>query len=287
MTADSPEKRVYIISGISGAGKSQALKCFEDFGFYCVDNLPIALLPSFVELLEKKKEMDRVALGIDIRAGQSLKELSKALRTLREHGFSHRVIFLDAADDILVQRYSETRHRHPLGQTPAEAIHIERKKLVEIKAMAAKVIDTSNMTLGELKEALSATLELKRTSEMMISIESFGYKHGLPIDADIVMDVRFLPNPNYVPGLKAKTGLDAKVADYLREQPMTNPFIEDYDRLLRRLLPQYVKEGKSYLTVAVGCTGGRHRSVYVTHELARRLHEAGFEVREYHRDMDK
>src|SRR5262249_27702036 len=153
VSAKESGKRVYIISGISGAGKSQALKCFEDFGFYCVDNLPIALLPPFVELLEKSKDMDRVALGIDIRAVQSLKELSKALRGLRERGFSYRVIFLDASDDILVHRYSETRHRHPLGQTPAEALRQERRQLVEIKAMAAKVIDTSAMTLGELKEA--------------------------------------------------------------------------------------------------------------------------------------
>ncbi|MFH1725411.1 MAG: RNase adapter RapZ [Elusimicrobiota bacterium] len=284
---DPGPRRIFIISGVSGAGRSQALKCFEDFGFFCVDNLPLALLPRFVEHLEKTLEMRRVALGMDIREGDSFRGFLKALQPLRDGKMPFRVLFLDASDQVLVQRFSETRHRHPLGTKVSEALQQERNILVEVKAAADKVIDTSNMTLGELKETLSQTLELTRSSEMIISVLSFGYKYGLPMDADVVMDVRFLPNPNYVKSLKRETGLQPKVRRFLNRQEGARGFIRDYYSLLARLLPGYVREGKSYLTLAVGCTGGRHRSVYAAHELARSLRRAGYAVREFHRDIDK
>lgn len=279
--------KLFIITGISGAGKSQALKCFEDFGFFCVDNLPIALLEHFADLLAKSKHLQRVALGIDIREGQFLRELSHALQSLRHKGFQYRILFLDASDRVVMQRFSETRHRHPLGTNIVSAIQQERKILTEIKALADKVIDTSQMTLGELKENLSQALELKRTREMNLSVVSFGFKYGVPLDADIVMDVRFMPNPNYLPQLKPKSGLDPKVGQYILTQTATKEFLTRYSALIRSLLPQYIREGKSYLTIAVGCTGGRHRSVFVTHYLARELHKGGYAVREFHRDITR
>lgn len=278
------ERKVFIITGISGAGKSQALKVFEDFGFSCVDNLPVALLDHFADLLVRSKQR-RVALGMDIREGTPLKDLPDILRRLKARGVAHRVLFLDAADSSIIQRFSETRHRHPLGTKVSEAVREERRILLPIKEIADKVIDTSNMTLGELKEALSGTLELTGTREMTLSVVSFGYKYGLPLDADIVMDVRFLPNPNYVPRLRRSTGLQPGVQRYILAQPAAKRFLGDYLKLVRNLLPHYVREGKSYLTVAVGCTGGRHRSVFITHYLARKLRDLGYPVQEFHRDI--
>src|SRR5688572_10381634 len=189
----SSKRRLFIITGISGAGKSQALKCFEDFGFFCVDNLPIALLDEFSDLLLRDPKFKDVALGIDIREGKHLKGFSKSLQKLRAKGLNCRVIFLDASDPVVIQRFWETRHRHPLRRKITEPIREERLQLTEIKATADKVIDTSELSLGELKEKLYSALELKRTQEMSLSIVSFGFKHGLPMDADLVMDVRFLP----------------------------------------------------------------------------------------------
>lgn len=280
-------RKLFIITGISGAGKSQAIKCFEDFGYFCVDNLPISMLEHFADLLEKSRHLQRVALGIDIREGQFLRDLSHALATLRKKGFEYRILFLDAADRVVLQRFSETRHRHPLGTNITTAIKQERKILTEIKALADKVIDTSQMTLGELKETVSQALELKRTREMSLSIVSFGFKYGVPLDADLVMDVRFMPNPNYVPRLKPRSGLDPAVRRYLLEFPATREFLTRYSGLIRSLLPQYIREGKSYLTIAIGCTGGRHRSVYVTQHLAQELHKGGYAVREFHRDIQR
>jgi len=280
-------RKLFIITGISGAGKSQALKCFEDFGFTCVDNLPIALLDHFAELLAGRPGMSRVALGIDIREGKFLKDLEAALGVVRDKGFDYRILFLDATDRAIVQRFSETRHRHPLGTNIVEAVREERKILTDIKAIADKVIDTSGMTLGELKETLSMSLELQGTKEMTLSVVSFGYKFGLPLDADLVVDVRFMPNPNYIPSLKSKTGLDRAVQNYLLRQPAATAFLRDFSNLLKSVLPHYIHEGKSYLTVAVGCTGGHHRSVFVTHSLARELQKEGYAVREFHRDIHR
>ncbi len=278
---------LFIISGISGAGKSQALKCFEDFGFFCVDNLPIALVPEFVETLQRGDKHGKVALGMDIREQGFIRGFSKSLRFLRENKIPFRVIFLDAADAALVQRYSETRHRHPLGKKIVDAIHEERRMLAEVKGLADKVIDTSRMTLGELKENLSKALELKQAREMNLSVVSFGYKYGLPMDADIVMDVRFLTNPNYVPGLRRKTGLSPEVGRYIMAQPAGRRFARRHLALVKELLPGYVREGKSYLTIAIGCTGGRHRSVFLAHHLAEGLRRLGHRVQEFHRDISK
>lgn len=280
-------RKVFIITGISGAGKSQALKCFEDFGFFCVDNLPVSLLGQLAALLEGSDRLQRVALGIDIREGKFLKDLARSLRSLRHKGFAYRILFLDASDRAVVQRFSETRHRHPLGTNVLAAVKKERKILTDIKAISDKVIDTSQMTLGELKETLSEALELRHTQEMNLSVVSFGYKYGLPMDADLVMDVRFIPNPNYVPTLRPRNGLDASVRRYVLGQAASRDFLSRYVGLVRSILPHYIREGKSYLTIAVGCTGGRHRSVCITHYLVRQLEQGGYAVREFHRDIHR
>lgn len=278
-------RKVFVITGVSGAGKSQALKVFEDFGWSCVDNLPTALLDSFANLVLKSPTMAKAALGMDVREGRSLKSLPPLIKALRARGLEVRVLFLDAADAALVQRFSETRHRHPLGGKIADAVRQERRLLAPIKAEADKVIDTTNLTLGELKEKISETLGTTRTREMTLQVVSFGFKHGMPIDADIVMDVRFLPNPHYVKGLRPKTGLDEPVQNYILKQPVAKRFLHDWLKLIATLLPHYVKEGKSYLTIAVGCTGGRHRSVFCTRWLAQKLRSSGHPVQEFHRDI--
>jgi UPF0042 nucleotide-binding protein len=281
------EGKIFIITGMSGAGKSQALKCFEDLGFYCIDNLPVALIPAFSELVKTNRHFRNVALGIDIREGRFFKGFVRSLDTLRKLGLDYKVIFLDASDPVILQRFSETRHRHPLGKNISQAVREERKILFELKERANKVIDTSNLTLGELKEILAGALELKRSTEMKLTVLSFGYKYGIPLDADLVMDVRFLPNPNYIPRLKRKTGLDKPVGDYIRSRPGFRTFIASYAGQIKHLLPLYIKEGKSYLTIAIGCTGGRHRSVFIARQIAEKLAKVGFSVSEYHRDIRK
>ncbi len=278
---------LFVVTGMSGAGKSQALKAFEDFGFSCIDNLPLSLLESFARDLANRRPPPRTALGLDIREGSMLKELPSILRRLRETGLSPRVLFLDASDSWIIQRYSQTRHRHPLGMKLSESIREERRRLLPIKEISDKVIDTSGLTLGELKETLSRALDMKRSGEMLLTIVSFGYKHGLPIDADIVMDVRFLPNPNYDRRLKPLTGLDKPVAKFILSHAVAGRFLKGYLGLLTKLLPSYIKEGKSYLTIGIGCTGGHHRSVFTTHFLARKLKEKGYSVQELHRDIHR
>lgn len=281
----SKAKKIFVISGVSGAGKSQALKVFEDFGWFCVDNLPIALLDEFAAFVQKSPAMTRVALGMDVREGRVLGSLPSLLRTLKLRGLDINVLFIDAADATVIHRFSETRHRHPLGGKIADAVKQERKLLAPIKGTADKVIDTTRLTLGELKEKISETLGLTLTREMTLQVLSFGYKHGMPIDADIVMDVRFLPNPHYQPGLRKKTGLDDPVQKYILAQPVARKFLNDWHKLISTLLPHYVREGKSYLTIAIGCTGGRHRSVFCARWLAKKLRSTGHPVQEFHRDV--
>lgn len=278
-------KKIFVITGVSGAGKSQALKVFEDFGWFCVDNLPIALLDEFAAFVQKSPAMTRVALGMDVREGKVLGALPPLLRRLKEQGLDINVLFIDAADAIVIHRFSETRHRHPLGGKIADAVRQERKLLAPIKGAADKVIDTTRLTLGELKEKISETLGLTLTREMTLQVVSFGYKHGMPIDADIVMDVRFLPNPYYQSALRKKTGLDEPVQKYILAQPVARRFLNDWHKLISTLLPHYVREGKSYLTIAIGCTGGRHRSVFCTRWLAQKLRATGHPVQEFHRDV--
>ena len=278
-------KRIFVITGVSGAGKSQALKVFEDFGWFCVDNLPIALLDDFARHVLKSPSLTRAALGMDVREGRLLAILPPLLREMKSLGLDLHVLFLDATDESIVRRFSETRHRHPLGGKVADAVKAERRLLAPIKGAADKVIDTTTLTLGELKEKISETLGLTRTREMTLQVVSFGYKNGAPIDADIVMDVRFIPNPHYQAGLRHKTGLDAPVQRYIMAQPIARRFLKDWLKLITELLPHYVREGKSYLTIAVGCTGGRHRSVFCTRWLAQNLRSSGHPVQEFHRDI--
>ncbi|MEK7384649.1 MAG: RNase adapter RapZ [Elusimicrobiota bacterium] len=278
-------KRLCIITGVSGAGKSQALKVFEDFGYFCVDNLPIALVDQFADFVRKSPSMTRVALGMDVREGKLLSMMPELLREMKSEKLRVSVLFLDATDDSIIHRFSETRHRHPLGGKIAEAIKQERRLLVPIKSVSDKTIDTTHLSLGELKEKISETLGLTRTHEMTLQVISFGYKHGIPTDADIVMDVRFLPNPHYAPGLRRLTGLNGKVQRYILAQSIARRFLKDWLHLVEELLPHYVREGKSYLTIAIGCTGGRHRSVFCTRWLSQRLRSSGHPIQEFHRDV--
>ena len=279
------KRKLFIITGMSGAGKSQALKIFGDFGFYCVDNLPLALFKDFIKYVLGREDLQHIALGIDIREGESLKDMPKMLQALGRNDFATKVIFLDAGDECLIRRFSETKHKHPIHKKLAAAIAHERNILSPIQVLADKVIDTSDLKLGELKEKLSALLESKREVDMQISVVSFGFKHGILKDSDIVMDVRFLPNPYYVSELKEKTGLDKPVQDYIMSFKETQEFAEKFADLIKYLIPKYIKEGKSYLTIAMGCTGGKHRSVFMAHELAERLRKAGLTASEFHRDI--
>lgn len=281
-----PDKRhIFIITGMSGAGKTQALKIFGDLGFYCVDNLPLALFGNFIDYVRANGEIQNVALGMDVREGDRLKEMPKLISALPKDDFTVKVIFLDAGEDCLVRRFSETKHKHPIHKKLAAAIAHEREVMNPIKTMADKVIDTSDLKLGELKEKLSALLSLTRERDMQISVMSFGFKHGLPKDCDIVMDVRFLPNPYYIAELKEKTGLDEGVQNYIMSFKESQEFAEKFANLIKYLIPKYIKEGKSYLTIAMGCTGGRHRSVFMAHKLAEYLNQLGLSASEFHRDI--
>lgn len=279
------KRKLFIITGMSGAGKSQALKMFGDLGFYCVDNLPLALFQQFVTYVAEHEELQNIALGIDVREGERLKQLPAVLKKSTKEDFRPKVIFLDASDECLIRRFSETKHKHPIHKKLAAAIAHEHELLAPIKATADKVIDTTDLKLGELKEKISALLELKKEGDMQISIVSFGFKHGLPKDTDVVMDVRFLPNPYYVKELKEKTGLDKEVQQYILSFEQTKVFSEKFADLIKYLIPQYIKEGKSYLTIAMGCTGGRHRSVFMAHQLAETLRAQGLSASEFHRDI--
>ena len=264
------KRRLFIITGMSGAGKSQALKIFGDFGFYCVDNLPLALFKNFMDYVTSTTGHENIALGMDMREGDRLKDLPNLVKTIKNQELDVKVIFLDATDECLIRRFSETKHRHPIHKKLAAAIAHEREALRGMRTLADKVIDTSDLKLGELKEKLSISLGSTRTGDMQISVVSFGFKHGILKDCDIVMDVRFLPNPYYVPALKNKTGLDKPVQDYISSFKETQEFATKFTSLVKYLIPKYIKEGKSYLTIAMGCTGGRHRSVFMAHELAKR-----------------
>ena len=280
-----PKRKLFIITGMSGAGKSQALKMFGDLGFYCVDNLPLALFQDFASYVKDHTELTNIALGIDVREGERLKELPKLLKKTTKEDFSAKVIFLDASEECLIRRFSETKHKHPLRTKLAAAIAHEHELLAPIKVAADKVIDTTDLKLGELKEKISQMLELKQEGEMQISVVSFGFKNGIPKDTDLVMDVRFLPNPYYVKELKEKTGLDKEVQDYILSFKEARDFAKKFADLIKYLIPQYIKEGKSYLTIAMGCTGGKHRSVFMAHQLAQTLQKQGLSASEFHRDI--
>ena len=283
----TPAKELVIVTGISGAGKASALKAFEDLGFHCVDNLPLELLPHFAGLISASPDVERAAIVVDVREGATLDRLPEILKDIKKL-LHTRVVFLDAQDAVLVRRYSETRRPHPLGrsETVWRSIVEERQLLDPIRNVADTLIDTSNFNVHELRADILARFGYEEKSKrLFVSCLSFGFKNGVPLDADMVFDVRFLPNPHFVPEFRKKTGLDPKVAAYVRGFPQTGEFLDRVTKLMLYLLPHYVNEGKSYLTVAFGCTGGQHRSVMMAEEMAKRLKKAGYQVKALHRDM--
>lgn len=288
-TAGPPAKELVIVTGISGAGKASALKAFEDLGYHCVDNLPLELLLNFADLVSKSKEVERAAIVVDVREGPTVDRLPEILKGVRKM-LRTRVVFLDAQDAALVRRYSETRRPHPLGksETVWRSIVEERQLLDPIRNVAETLIDTSIFNVHELRAYIQDRYGRDRkVNRLLVSCLSFGFKNGVPLDADMVFDVRFLPNPHFVPEFRKKTGLDKDVADYVRGFPQTREFLDKVTKLMLYLLPHYVKEGKSYLTVAFGCTGGQHRSVMMAEEMAQRLAKAGYQAKALHRDIVK
>jgi UPF0042 nucleotide-binding protein len=279
-----------IITGLSGAGKSQAIKCLEDVGFFCVDNLPTMLIPKFAEVcMESGGRLKRVALGIDIREGGFLDRLFDELKFLKKNQLSYEILFLEARTEILINRYSETRRKHPLSghKSLLAAIEGEREKMARLRRLADYIIDTSDLNIHQLKERLVMFFSVDDSRPLTVNLLSFGYRYGVPAEVDMVFDVRFLPNPNYVPRLKSSTGNQKKVIDYVLRSVMSRMFVEKLEDMVEFLLPQFQKEGKSYLTVAFGCTGGRHRSVVLVNLLRDYLKKKGFEANVSHRDIRK
>ncbi|MCA6070920.1 MAG: RNase adapter RapZ [Endomicrobium sp.] len=279
---------IYIISGMSGAGKSQALKVFEDFGFVCVDNMPVQMFPDFIDIcLKNQGKYKNVAMSVDARAGEYLTSFKMFLKILRKKEIDYKVIFFNASDSVLLRRYSETRRRHPLGKSVSDAIKLEKKIIDSIFSVADEVIDTSVLTIGELKKAISIVAGIQQSDKqyLNISVISFGYKYGVPNDADIVYDVRFITNPNYVYELKFKTGKDKAVRQYIEKQKEFKNFFNLFSKLIETTLTGYIKEGKSYLTIAIGCTGGYHRSVFTSEKLVSFLKGKKYRVKLNHRDI--
>jgi UPF0042 nucleotide-binding protein len=278
-----------ILTGMSGSGKASALKSFEDLGYHSVDNLPLELIPRFAELVRQSAEIERAALVVDVREGMRLDRFPSILKKVRKT-LPTRVVFLEASDDALVRRFSETRRPHPMGRTKTVVHNIreERKRLDQIRNVADVVIDTSKFNVHELRAHITAQFERDASDrKLTITTTSFGFKNGVPAEADLVFDVRFLPNPHFVPEFRKLTGRHPKVAKYVRQFPQTQEFLDKTTDLLKFLLPHYVEEGKSYLTVAFGCTGGQHRSVFIAEEMKKRLAAEGHRVKATHRDMPR
>ncbi|MHC4745198.1 MAG: RNase adapter RapZ [Planctomycetota bacterium] len=278
-----------IITGLSGAGKSQAIKCFEDFGYFCVDNLPTTLIPKFAEVCEESRgRLKNVALGIDVREGEFLDNFFDEMEYLKKNGFSYEILFFEARTELLINRFSETRRKHPLGRYKSlrSALEGERRKLAKLRRAAHHIIDTSDLNIHQLKARLTKTFSQSGQSEpLVVNILSFGYRYGVPPEVDMVFDVRFLANPNYVPRLKRRTGNQRDVVQYVLDSPESKQFIDKLEDLFEFLLPQFEKEGKSYLTLAFGCTGGRHRSVVLANLTGKLLKEKNFDVTVSHRDI--
>ena len=282
-------KQIIVITGMSGSGKSTAIRALEDSGWFCIDNLPAPLLPKVTELSAPGGEDKKLAFVIDVREGRFLADAPRVLDEARRAGHHVEVLFLDSSDDALVRRYSETRRRHPLGGRGGvhEGIARERAALKELREQAQHLVDTSSLTVHELKRQIQSRFGGEATGQLAVTLMSFGFKYGVPSQADLMFDVRFLPNPYFVPELKALTGKDPAVAAYVMDRPETKEFITRCFELLAFLLPRYQREGKAYLTVAVGCTGGKHRSVAVTAALAERLKEGWPGAHVFDRDIDK
>jgi UPF0042 nucleotide-binding protein len=282
--------QLVIITGMSGAGKTVAIQSLEDMEYYCVDNLPPVLIQKFIDLMQKSSDrLNKVALFIDLRSREFFGELTKALSTLdRIKGIDYRIIFLEADDVTLVNRYKESRRKHPVfnDASPLEGIRYERQQLEEIKGKANHIIDTSHLAPRELKEKVTNLLETEGAKVFTVNVQSFGFKYGVPLDTDLMFDVRFLPNPHYVDTLREKTGKEQEVFDYVMKWQETGEFLDKLVDLLKYLLPKYKKEGKSQLHVAIGCTGGKHRSVVVADQLLERL-GSEWAVNAKHRDIMK
>lgn len=279
--------RILIITGLSGAGKTQTVNCLEDIGYYCVDNLPPALLTKFVELgIQSEGKIDKVALVMDARGGDFFLDLSRALEELQQDHLQYEILFLEASDEVLVRRFKESRRKHPLSGRwrLLEAIQIEKTMLEELRGQANVVIDTSNTSSRELREKLISLYGEQSISGFSINVVSFGYKMGIPLDSDIVIDVRFLPNPFYDPVMKTMTGMDQPVKDYVMKSTVTQAFIRRFLSLLKYLIPHYIKEGKTNLALSIGCTGGQHRSVVLAEHISQQLNEMGYNVLVKHRD---
>ncbi len=282
-------RQLVILTGLSGSGKGSVLNTFEDLGFYCVDNLPVALIPTFSELYEEGRgEIERAALLVDAREGEQIEKLPGMYRQLRS-AHPATLVFIEASDDALLRRFSETRRPHPLshGGSVAEGIREERRRMAPIRRLADVVIDTTKFNVHELREFIIDRFQRRGRRPLLISVVSFGYRYGIPGDADLVFDVRFLPNPHFVPHLRPFSGKDPRVARYIRSFPQTGEFLRRMEGLLAYLIPHYIREGKSYLTIALGCTGGRHRSVMLAEVIRRALRRKGYSTKVVHRDLDK
>ncbi|MGC8548413.1 MAG: RNase adapter RapZ [Acidobacteriaceae bacterium] len=287
--AHTSARELVILTGLSGSGKLSALKAFEDLGYYAVDNLPIELVPRFAELVQQSVEITRAVLVVDVREGQGIKRFPKMLREV-QRTIKTTVVFLEASTAVLMRRFSETRRPHPLGRNEqvSRAITSERRMLAPLRKLADMVMDTSKFNVHELRALIIDRFTTETAAPtLLISSMSFGYKHGVPLEADLVFDVRFLPNPHFIPEFRPLTGKDPKVASYVRKFAQTGEFLEKVTDLLLFLLPHYIHEGKSYLTVAFGCTGGQHRSVMIAEEMAHRLEKSGYRIKVEHRDMPR
>ena len=282
-------RQLVILTGLSGSGKGSVLNTFEDLGYYCVDNLPVALIPTFGELYEGGRgEVERAALLVDAREGAQIDLLPGIYKKLAsEHAAT--LVFIEASDAVLQRRFSETRRPHPLGQgvPVAEGIRQERRRMAPIRRLADVIIDTSKFTVHDLRQIIIDRFQNPGRRPLLVSVVSFGFRYGIPADADLVFDVRFLPNPHFVPRLRPFSGKDARVARYIRSFPQTGEFLRRIESLLAYLIPHYIREGKSYLTVAFGCTGGRHRSVALAEVIRQFLQRKGYSAKVMHRDLDK
>jgi RNase adapter protein RapZ len=282
-------RQLVLLTGLSGSGKGSILKTFEDLGFYCVDNLPVALIPAFSELyVEGVGEVERAALLVDAREGEGIKKLPEIYRKMKSER-SVALVFVEASDEALLRRFSETRRPHPLGQdfSILEGIREERRRMAPIRRLADLTIDTTKFNVNELRRFILLRFESPGKRPLMVSVVSFGFRYGIPTEADLVFDVRFLPNPHFVPRLRPFSGKNPRVARYIRSFPQTGQFLRRIEGLLFYLIPHYIREGKSYLTVALGCTGGRHRSVMLAEVIRRSLARRGYSTKVVHRDLDK
>lgn len=282
-------RQLVLLTGLSGSGKGSVLNTFEDLGYYCVDNLPVALIPTFSELYEEGRgEVERAALLVDAREGEQIERLPGIYRKLsNEHPAT--LVFVEASDEALVRRFSETRRPHPLahGGNVLEGIREERRRMAPIRRLADVVIDTTKFNVHELRQFIIDRFQNPGRKPLLVSVVSFGFRYGIPADADLVFDVRFLPNPHFVPRLRPFSGKDPRVARYIRSFPQTGEFLRRIESLLTYLIPHYIREGKSYLTVALGCTGGRHRSVALAEVIRRVLQKKGYASKVVHRDLEK